>query len=152
MPTIRSRRRRVLAVTALTLTAAVAGIGPGSTALAKRRGCLRRRRLPGAQPDHRRRHQCRQEGTTIAGAAFGPTGTIAVRGRYNQFDVRLADFATLNDAFTGIAGPKDITGARFTPAFASKVPDLRGATLTSAVTISIDKEKIELNRAGSDVS
>jgi hypothetical protein len=49
-------------------------------------------------------------GTTVGAAAFGPTGTIAVRGRYNQFDVRLSDFATLDDAFTGVAGPKDITG------------------------------------------
>ncbi len=62
--------------------------------------------------------------TTIPAAQFG--STFGVRGRYAQFDVRAADFAVLNQAFTGAANPMDMTGGRFTPVFASKVPDHRG--------------------------
>src|SRR3954453_12258362 len=43
--------------------------------------------------------------TTIAASRFGTT--IAVRGRYTQFDVRLADFAVLKQSFTGAANPLD---------------------------------------------
>src|SRR4051794_39601978 len=90
--------------------------------------------------------------TSVPADAFAPSGRIGVRGRYNQFDVRLDDFATLDWAFTGVAGPKDITGGTFTPVFASKVPDLRGVALTGAITISAEKETIGLSRAGTGVS
>src|SRR3954452_8214288 len=60
----------------------------------------------------------------------GQFGTpFAVRGRYAQFDVRSADFAVLNQAFTGAANPLDMTGGRFTPVFAIKVPNHRGLVL-----------------------
>ena len=40
--------------------------------------------------------------------------------------MRSADVAVLNQAFTGAANAMDMTGGRFTPVFASKVPDHRG--------------------------
>jgi len=93
-----------------------------------------------------------RDGTSVPASAFAPSGRIGVRGRYNQFDVRLDDFATLDWAFTGVASPKDITGGTFTPVFASKVPDLRGGQLTGNITISADKETVDLSRAGTGVS
>ena len=88
--------------------------------------------------------------TTIPAAQFG--SIIAVRGRYAQFDVRAIDFAVLNQAFTGAANPLDITGGRFTPVFASKVPNHRGLVLSSAISVELDEEGVELSRSGTGLS
>ena len=88
---------------------------------------------------------------TIAAARFG-TGTFAVRGRYNTFDVRLVDFAVLNWAFTGAANAEDITGGRRTPVFASKVPNHRGLTLTSGIAVEIADEDLVIARTGPGLS
>ncbi len=77
---------------------------------------------------------------------------IGVRGKYAQFDIRPADFAVLNQAFTGAANPLDMTGGRYTPVFASKVPDLRGVTLTGAISVTLKEEGLEISRTGSGVS
>ena len=90
--------------------------------------------------------------TTISAAQFGPSGTIAVRGRYTQFDVRNIDFAVLNQAFTGATNPLDMTGGRFTPVFASKVPDHRGLVLSSAISVELEAESLQLSRTGTGVS
>src|SRR5689334_14589027 len=87
---------------------------------------------------------------TIPAAQLGTA--FAVRGRYTQFDVRSADFAVLNQAFTGAANELDITGGRFTPVFASKVPDHRGLTLSSAISIELKEENLELQRTGTGLS
>lgn len=87
---------------------------------------------------------------TVPAAALGDR--FGVRGLYNQFDVRASDFAVLDYAFTGAANEDDMTGGRFTPVFASKVPDLRGATLTSDVQVSLDQEDLVIMRTGSGVS
>jgi hypothetical protein len=76
---------------------------------------------------------------------------FAVRGRYVQFTVRSADFAVLDYAFTGAANPQDITGGRFTPVFAGKVPDHRGLTLTSGVEARLRDEDLVLRRGGSSL-
>ena len=73
---------------------------------------------------------------------------FAVRGRYSQFDVRSADFAVLDYAFTGAANPLDMTGGRFTPVFASKVPDHRGLDLSSAISVELDGESVLVSRTG----
>ena len=88
--------------------------------------------------------------TTIPAAQFG--STFAVLGRYAQFEVRSADFAVLNQAFTGAANPMDMTGGRFTPVFASKVPDHRGLVLSSAVSVEIDDEDLVVSRTGTGLS
>ena len=87
---------------------------------------------------------------TVSAAALGER--FGVRGVYNQFDVRASDFAVLDYAFTGAANDEDMTGGRFTPVWASKVPDHRGATLTSAVEVSLDEEDLVIMRTGSAVS
>jgi hypothetical protein len=87
---------------------------------------------------------------TLAAGAFGTT--IGVRGKYAQFDIRLSDFAVLNQAFTGAPNALDITGGRFTPVFASKVPDLKGATLTSGIAVGLSGENLEISRTGTGVS
>jgi hypothetical protein len=78
--------------------------------------------------------------------------TFAVRGRYTQFDVRAVDFAVLNQAFTGAPNELDITGGRFTPVFASRVPDHRGLVLSSAVSVELDGEGLSLQRTGTGLS
>ena len=87
---------------------------------------------------------------TVPAAALGER--FGVRGVYNQFDVRASDFAVLDYAFTGAANDEDMTGGRFTPVFASKVPDLRGAALTSDVQVSLDQGDLVIMRTGAGVS
>ncbi|HET9873262.1 MAG TPA: hypothetical protein VFP89_11815 [Propionibacteriaceae bacterium] len=88
--------------------------------------------------------------TTIPAAEFG--AMFAVRGRYAQFDVRASDFAVFNQAFTGAANPEDITGGRFTPVFASKVPNHRGLTLTSGIAVELREDSVSLQRTGTGLS
>lgn len=88
--------------------------------------------------------------TTLSAASLGDR--FGVRGRYVQFDVRSSDFAVLDQAFTGAANELDITGGEFTPVFASRVPDHRGATLAGGIAIRLDEEELRLERAGSEVS
>jgi hypothetical protein len=84
---------------------------------------------------------------TIAAASFG-TGRFAVRGVYNEFDVGLADFAVFNYAFTGAPNPLDMTGGVRTPVFASKLPDHRGLTLTSAINVEMSDGDLVITRTG----
>jgi hypothetical protein len=75
-----------------------------------------------------------------------------VQGRYLQFDVRAVDFALFDYAFTGAPNPLDMTGGRFTPVFASKVPDHRGLTLTSGVTVELGAGDLVIQRTGPGLS
>jgi hypothetical protein len=79
-------------------------------------------------------------------------GRIQVRGLYVAFEVDPATFAVYAYAFTGAPDPLDMTGGKRLVAFASKVPDLRGLTLTGPITVDPDKETIELDRSGPGVS
>ncbi len=78
--------------------------------------------------------------------------TFAVRGRYTQFKVRSADFAVLDQAFTGAANPLDMTGRRFTPVYKSRVPDHRGLALRSRISVELKDERVRLGRSGAGVS
>jgi hypothetical protein len=89
---------------------------------------------------------------TVTAASLGSSGTFGIRGRYVSFDVRLADFAVLDYTFTGAPNPKDMTGGRRTPVFASKVPDHRGLVLSSAVSITLDDEVLAVGRTGAGLS
>jgi hypothetical protein len=88
--------------------------------------------------------------TTIPAGQFG--STFAARGRYTQFDIRAVDFAVLNQAFTGAANELDLTGGRFTPVFASKVPDHRGLVLSSSISVELKDEDLVLQRTGTGLS
>jgi hypothetical protein len=87
---------------------------------------------------------------TVRAAALGDR--FGVRGRYVQFDVRASDFAVLDYAFTGAANAEDMTGGRFTPVWASKVPDLRGSVLRSDVSVEISAEDMVIARSGGGAS
>jgi len=88
-----------------------------------------------------------EQQTTVSAAALGDR--FGVRGLYNQYDVRASDFAVLDYAFTGAPNEEDITGGRFTPVWASKVPDLEGTTLTSDVSVEIGEDELVIMRSGS---
>ncbi len=88
--------------------------------------------------------------TTIPAARFGDR--FAVRGRYTQFEVRSVDFAVFDQSFTGAANELDLTGGRFTPVYASKIPDHRGLSLSSAISVELKEEDLSLQRTGSGVS
>jgi hypothetical protein len=64
----------------------------------------------------------------------------------------VADFAVLNYAFTGAANEEDITGGRRTPVFASKVPNHRGLSLSSSVTVELEDEDLVITRTGTGLS
>ena len=83
----------------------------------------------------------------VPAAALGDR--FGVRGLYNQFDVRASDFAVLDYAFTGAPNDLDLTGGRFTPVWASKVPDLGGNRLTSDVSVQIGEDELNIMRTGS---
>jgi hypothetical protein len=88
--------------------------------------------------------------TTVPAAALGARFTV--RGKYNQFDVRASDFALFDYFFTGAANPEDITGGRRTPVWASKVPNHRGLTLTSGISVELDEEELVIGRTGTRLS
>src|SRR4051794_3061244 len=89
-------------------------------------------------------------GTVTASIPAATLGTdrFAVRGLYTAFDVRLADFAVFDQLFTGAANPLDMTGGRRTVVYASKIPDHRGLTLTSAVSVELAGGGLNLTRTG----
>ena len=74
---------------------------------------------------------------------------IQVRGKYVQFSVDVSDFAVYDYALTGAPNPLDMTGGVFTPLFASKVPDLKGATLdANDLELKLFPQGGELRRRG----
>jgi hypothetical protein len=84
--------------------------------------------------------------TTVAANRLG--NRLLVRGRYVTFDVDPATLAVYDYAFTGAANPLDMTGGRRIVAFASKVPDHRGLTLTSGLSVRLKDDGLEISRTG----
>jgi hypothetical protein len=102
---------------------------------------------------------CEGGGFTVLGKTPGFTGTVPapagrflVQGRYTQFEVDPTDFAVYDQAFTGAPNPLDQTGGHFTPIYASKIPDHRGLTLTSPISLSLTGTDIDISRAGTGLS
>ena len=75
-----------------------------------------------------------------------------MRGKYITFDVDPKTFAVYDYAFTGAANPLDITGGRRIVAYAGKVPDHRGLTLTSGMTVELKDDGLEIERTGPGLS
>ena len=74
---------------------------------------------------------------------------LHVQGKYVQFDVDASDFAVYNYSLTGAANELDMTGGVFTPLFASKVPNLNGATLDAGdLEVKLSPQTGELRRRG----
>lgn len=102
---------------------------------------------------------CEGGGYTVLGRGPGFSGTVAapagrflVQGKYTQFEVDPKDFAVYDQSFTGAANPLDQTGGRFTPIYAGKIPDHRGLTLNSAISLQLKDTDLELSRTGTGLS
>jgi hypothetical protein len=80
-------------------------------------------------------------------AASGIGASFSVQGKFVRFDVTSANFAVVNYTFNSAA-----TNGQPIVAFASKVPNLQSATLTSDVSVSIKDETVSIQRTGSGVS
>ena len=82
-------------------------------------------------------------------AAGSVTSVFRVQGRYVQFDVDAATFGVLNYTMTGAPNALDITGGRATPVFDSKMPDHRGLSLNSNVSVELSSSAdVVLTRTG----
>jgi hypothetical protein len=87
-----------------------------------------------------------QGDSTIPANALG--ATFSVKGKFVQFDVDAATLGIRNYTLTGAPNPLDITGGTPTTVFASKLPDHRGLTLTSALAVQLKDVSLELERTG----
>jgi hypothetical protein len=75
--------------------------------------------------------------------------SFRVQGKYVQFDVDASSFGVRNYAFTGAPNALDITGGVATPVFESKLPDHRGLTLSSDISVELSSSAdIVLTRNG----
>jgi hypothetical protein len=86
------------------------------------------------------------------GTVAAPAGRFLVQGRYTQFSIDPATFALYYYAFTGAPNVGDLTGGQPTPVYASKVPDLRGATLTGGISLELRDGDLTISRAGAAAS
>jgi hypothetical protein len=86
------------------------------------------------------------------GTVPAPAGRFLVQGRYTQFEVDPTNFAVYNQSFTGAPNELDQTGGRFTPIYASKVPNLRGLRLSSGIELEVKDTEVRLIRSGTGVS
>lgn len=92
------------------------------------------------------------KGPGFRGTVAAPAGRFVVQGKYTRFEVDPTDFAVYDQSFTGAANPLDQTGGRFTPIYAGKVPNHRGLTLSSAISMRIKDTDIEISRTGTGLS
>jgi hypothetical protein len=88
-------------------------------------------------------------GWKISPSALPAHSRVQIRGRYLQFDLDVSDFAVYDYALTGASNPLDMTHGLFTPLFASKVPDLKGATLDAGdFEIQLSPQSAVIRRRG----
>jgi len=88
--------------------------------------------------------------TVVGASSVG--STFVVQGRYTQFTVDSSTFGIRDWTLTGAPNPRDITGGKPTPVFASKIPDHRGLSLTSDISVRIDRQKVVIERTGFGLS
>jgi hypothetical protein len=88
--------------------------------------------------------------TSIAANRLGTE--FLVKGTYVEFTVVAASFGVRNWTFTGAPNALDLTGGRRTGVFASKTPDHRGLTLTSAVDVKLSGNSLVIERTGPGLS
>jgi hypothetical protein len=87
---------------------------------------------------------------TIPATGLGTNAQI--RGKFQTWDVDPATLGVKNFTFTSVANKLSMTGGKNLVAFASKTPDLKGAALTGALSVELDKGSILLTRTGTGVS
>jgi hypothetical protein len=86
------------------------------------------------------------------GTVAAPAAPFTVQGKYTRFTIDPAAFGITDYAWTGAANPGDMTGGRFTAVYAAKTPDHRGLALTSAISLELRDENLEISRTGAGVS
>jgi hypothetical protein len=88
--------------------------------------------------------------TSIPASALGTN--VQIRGKFQTWDVDPSTLAVKSFTFTSVANKLSMTGGKNLVAFASKTPDLKGAALTSPLSVQLDKGAILLTRSGTGVS
>jgi len=88
--------------------------------------------------------------TVVGASSVGSTFTV--KGRYVEFTVDSATFGIRDWKLTGAPNSRDITGGMPTPVFASKIPDHRGLSLTSDISVRISRQQLVLERTGFGLS
>ena len=87
------------------------------------------------------------KGFKFAAKDVANNGVLQVRGKYVEFNVNVSTFSVYNYTLTGAANPEDLTGGKRTVLFASKVPDLKGATLNSGeLEVTLSPQSLLLKR------
>ena len=82
-----------------------------------------------------------------------PAGSsFLVKGLYVEFTVDADTFGVRDWTFTGAPNQLDLTGNRRTVVFSAKVPDHRGLTLTSDVSVESAGESLVISRTGAGLS
>ena len=90
---------------------------------------------------------------TIAASRLEHGPPARASASYVTFDLDPTTFARLRLRLHRRANPLDITGGRRIVAYAGKVPDHRGLTLTSGMTVELDKDDgLEIGRTGTGLS
>lgn len=91
-------------------------------------------------------------GWKLAARSLPAHSRLQVQGKYTEFSVDVSSFAVYDYALTGAPNPLGMTNGKRTPLFASKVPDLRGATLDAGdLEVKLAPQTIELRRPGATV-
>jgi hypothetical protein len=88
--------------------------------------------------------------TSVPASSVGKS--FLVKGKYVVFTVDAATFGVRDWTLTGAPNPLDITGEIPTIVFASKIPDHRGLSLTSDVSVESDRESLVISRTGAGLS
>jgi len=88
--------------------------------------------------------------TAVGASSVG--STFLVKGRYVEFTVQSDTFGIRDWKLTGAPNPRDITGGTPVVVFASKIPDHRGLTVTSDVSVEINKQSLVVKRSGFGLS
>lgn len=84
------------------------------------------------------------------GTVAAPSGQFVLQGQYTQFFVDPATFAVYNYSWLGKANKGDMVDGTFTTVYTSKVPDHRGSTLDSDISLELKDETFKLSRSGPD--
>lgn len=77
--------------------------------------------------------------------------SFLVKGTHIEFTVDSANFAVRDWTLTGAVSEGNLTEGKRMVIYKSKTPDLRGAVLTSAVSIALDEGNVVLSRSGAGV-
>lgn len=88
--------------------------------------------------------------TTIPGRELGTE--FLVKGTHSEFTVNSANLAVLNWTLTGAVNPESLAEGKRIIIYKSKVADLKGAVLSSDLSLTLDEGGIVFQRTGPGVS